>query len=203
MPPRTLSRLAGVSYIIIFFTAIFANFFVLDGLKADPLAFATANPMAVRLGIMAFLVAALFDIVIAWALLELYRKHQLTTLSTLFRMTHAVLMGAAVFALLPILTATTDAAVIAQVATFDNLWLIGLFFFGFHLLLLPRIIRLPKFIAIFLTLAGIMYALDTSAHFLLANYASYASIFLAMVAVPSILGEMAFGVWLLLAKPKS
>lgn len=203
MTKIALSRLAGVSYIIIFFTAIFANFFVLDGLKADPLAFATASPMAVRLGIMAFLVAALFDIVIAWALLELYRKHQLTTLSTLFRMTHAVLMGAAVFALLPILTASTDAAVMAQVAAFDNLWLIGLFFFGFHLLLLPRIIRLPKFIAVFLTLAGIMYAVDTSAHFLMPNYATYADIFLAMVAVPSILGEMAFGIWLLVAKAKS
>ena len=203
MTQKTLSRLAGVSYIIIFFTAIFANFFVLDGLKASPLEFAMASPMYVRLGVLAFLVAALFDIVIAWALYQLYREHELTMLSTLLRLAHAVLMGAAVFTLLPILAATSDAGVLAQVSSFDNLWLIGLFFFGFHLLLLPHIIRLPRFIAIFLTLAGIMYPVDTIAHFLMPDYTSYASIFLAMVAVPSILGEMVFGIWLLVAKPKS
>ena len=40
--------------------------------------------------------------------------------------------------------------------------------------------------------------LDTLAHFLLSNYSDYAAIFLLLVAVPSILGEMSFALWLLI-----
>ncbi|MGB1092462.1 MAG: DUF4386 family protein [Oceanobacter sp.] len=56
---------------------------------------------------------------------------------------------------------------------------------------------LPYEPKIFLVLAGVMYMLDTCAHFLLPNYADYAELFLMAVAVPSILGEMSMAVWLL------
>jgi hypothetical protein len=42
-----------------------------------------------------------------------------------------------------------------------------------------------------------MYMADTGAHFLLNNYDEYSSIFLVLVAVPSIFGEMALSIWLL------
>ncbi len=48
-----------------------------------------------------------------------------------------------------------------------------------------------------------MYIVDTSAHFLLENYDAYAGIFLTLVAVPSILGEMAFTIWLLVKGGKN
>ena len=38
---------------------------------------------------------------------------------------------------------------------------------------------------------------DTAAHFLLPNYDAYSSIFLALVAIPSIAGELSFSIWLL------
>jgi hypothetical protein len=40
--------------------------------------------------------------------------------------------------------------------------------------------------------------IDTAAHFVLPNYETYESIFLALVAIPSILGEMSFAIWLLI-----
>jgi hypothetical protein len=76
--------------------------------------------------------------------------------------------------------------------------LIGLFFFGIHLILLGRIIGKPRIIGLFLVLAGAMYMVDTAAHFVLPAYEAYATIFLALVAIPSIVGEMAFSVWLLI-----
>ncbi|HMR44378.1 MAG TPA: DUF4386 domain-containing protein, partial [Saprospiraceae bacterium] len=151
-----------------------------------------------RFGILAFLITVVFDVVVAWTLYELYKKHQLSGLSTLFRMMHAAIMGVAVFALPGALTLTTDAEILAQVNIFNTIWLIGLFFFGLHLILLGKIIGQPKIIAIFLVIAGVMYMVDTSAHFLLSNYDDYASVFLALVAIPSIVGEMAFAIWLLL-----
>lgn len=47
------------------------------------------------------------------------------------------------------------------------------------------------------------YMIDTGAHFLLSNYDGYGSIFLALVAIPSIIGEMSLAVWLLVKGGKN
>lgn len=198
MNKRKLSLIAGTSYLVIFFAAIFANFFVLESLANDPLATISDNHMMVRFGILAFLITVLFDVVVAWALYELYKEHSLSMPSTLFRMMHAAIMGVAVFALVITLSSNDSQEILDQVDIFNIIWLIGLFFFGAHLILLGRIIGKPGIIAFFVLLAGLMYIIDTSAHFILPNYEDYASIFLAMVAIPSIVGEMAFSLWLLL-----
>ena len=203
MKPRKLSIVAGVSYLIIFFAAIFANFFVLQSIIKDPLVTIQENHVIVRFGIMAFLITVVFDIVVAWALYELYKNHNLTGLSTLFRMMHAAIMGVAVFALPVALISTTGDEILKHVNNFNIIWLIGLFFFGVHLILLGRIIGKPKIIAVFLVISGIMYMLDTGAHFLLQNYEEYSSIFLALVAIPSIVGEMSLAVWLLIKGGKA
>jgi hypothetical protein len=153
--------------------------------------------MLVRLGILAFLITVVFDVVVAWALLELYRENNLSLLSTLFRMMHAAIMAVAVFALVVSLSAEGQQEILRQVDIFNIIWLIGLFFFGIHLILLGRIIGRPKIIGVFLVLAGVMYMMDTGAHFLLPDYEAHASVFLALVAVPSIVGEMSFSIWLL------
>jgi len=198
MNPRTLSKIAGTSYLVIFFAAIFANFFALESILKDPLMTIQENHLIVRFGILAFLITVVFDVVVAWALYELYKKHSLSGLSTLFRMMHAAIMGVAVFALPVALVSTTGQEILKQVDNFNIIWLIGLFFFGIHLVLLGRIIGKPGLISIFLIIAGIMYMVDTGAHFLLQNYEVYSSIFLALVAIPSIIGEMSFAIWLII-----
>ena len=197
MSSRKLAIIAGSSYLIIFFAAIFANFFVLEAILKNPLETVTENHLTVRFGILAFLITVVFDVIVAWALYELYKGHVLNLPSTLFRMMHAAIMGVAIFALPLVLDLDSNAAILQQVNIFNTIWLIGLFFFGIHLIFLARIIRNPKLIALFLILAGIMYMVDTCAHFLLPNYSDYASVFLSMVAIPSILGEMSFAIWLL------
>lgn len=129
MNTRQLSIVAGVSYWAIFFLAIYANFFVLESLIASPVETVANNQQHIRFGALAFLFAAVFDVVVAWALYLMYKGHQLIDLATWFRIIHAVLMGAAVFALLSILDLTESGAILAQVDTFNTLWLIGLFFF--------------------------------------------------------------------------
>lgn len=200
MNTKTLYKIAGISYIGIFFTAIFANFFVLDGIKQDPLAMVTESMTLVSLGALAFMLASVLDIVVAWVFKVLFSKHPLTTPSTYFRLTHAVIMGVAVFALVLLRGQTDASAILNQVAIFETMWLIGLFFFGVHLLLLANILKkvAPRWITIALFAAGVMYMIDTAAHFVLSNYSQYADIFLTMVAIPSILGEMALSIWLLL-----
>ncbi|WP_081211524.1 DUF4386 domain-containing protein [Salegentibacter sediminis] len=203
MQPRTLSIITGVSYWIIFFAAIFANFFVLEALRESPMATLQNNALLVRFGILAFLITVVFDVVVAWGLYKLYQENPWTGLSISFRMMHAAIMGVAIFALPFAIKSTTEAEILGQVDIFNTIWLIGLFFFGIHLILLGIIIRKPLVIALFLMIAGIMYILDTSAHFLISNYSDYQSIFLILVAIPSILGEMSFAIWLILKGGKS
>lgn len=195
--PRTLSLVAGISYFIIFFAAIFANFVVIESILQDPVNTILQKHLFVRAGILAFLLTVVFDVVIAWALYELFKEHPLSALSTLFRMMHAAIMGVAIFSLPMALALTGSEEILKQVDIFNTVWLIGLFFFGIHLILLGNIIGKPKIITIFLVIAGVMYMVDTAAHFMLPNYDDYGSVFLALVAIPSILGEMSFSVWLL------
>ncbi len=71
--PRTASLIAGIGYLIIFVLAIFANFFVREGLIDPDNAAATFANIAdsellFRAGIVGFLAIFIVDIVIAWAL---------------------------------------------------------------------------------------------------------------------------------------
>jgi hypothetical protein len=198
IPPRKLSIVAGLSYLIIFFAAIFANFFALESIIQDPLEAIEQNQFIVRLGIIAFLLTAVFDVIVAWALYELYKNHPFSNLSTYFRLIHAIIMGVAIYQLPEMLNSTSSQEILRMVNTFNIIWLIGLFFFGIHLILLGKIMDGPKIISIFLVAAGIMYMIDTIAHFMLPNYEKYNVIFLAIVATTSIIGEMSFTFWILL-----
>lgn len=197
MSQRSLSLIAGSGYLLIFFAAIFGNFLALESLTKAPLATVLEQPALVRAGIVAFLVTVVFDVVVAWALFELFKSHPLSGLSMLFRMMHAAIMGVAIYALPPVLQSTNEGDILSHVQDFNTIWLIGLFFFGIHLILLGSILRQPRFIAAFLVLAGTMYMIDTVAHFALASYADYESAFLIAVAIPSIVGEMSLAIWLL------
>ncbi|MCA9344834.1 DUF4386 domain-containing protein [Candidatus Saccharibacteria bacterium] len=204
MKDKKLYKIAGLSYIGIFFAAMFGNFFVLDSLKNDPIDMVVNNMTLVSWGAIAFLVAAVLDTIVAWVLKDLYAKHPLTTPSTYFRLIHAALMGMAVYAIVTMRGLTGEESILSQIEIFDTIWLIGLFFFGVHLLMLSNILRgvVPKWITYALLAAGVMYMIDTTAHFVMSNYDSYADTFLALVAIPSILGEMALSVWLLLKSRK-
>lgn len=194
---RHYALIAGVNYLIIFFAAIFANFFVLEALKTDPVGTVTTSGLIVRLGIMAFLVAAVCDVIVAWALQKLYADHPFTTLSTYFRLIHAALMAVGLFALVPILSVTGAPEIMGMVTVFNTIWLIGLFFFGAHLLLLGRIVTHITFIPSVLLIAGFMYMVDTTANVMLSDYDAYADMLLLFVAAPAVVGEMGFALWLL------
>ena len=195
--PRTLSLIAGSGYWVIFFAAIFANFFVLESIRDNPLETIQKSNAMVRVGILAFMLTVVFDVIVAWALYELYKRHPLSFLSTLFRMMHASIMGVAIFALPAVFNLDSNEEILEQIDIFSTTWLLGLFFFGVHIIILGFIINKPRVIMFFLILAGTMYMVDTAAHFTLSRYEEYASILLVLVLIPSILGEMSLAIWLL------
>ena len=78
MNKRNLSIIAGISYWIIFFAAIFANFMMLERITQDPVGTVVVHHGLVRAGIFAFMVTVVFDVVVAWALYELFMGHPLS-----------------------------------------------------------------------------------------------------------------------------
>lgn len=214
---RTAAGWAAGGYVAIFVLAIFANFLALTpvlqpGDAADTAAALRESETAFRLGAVAFLGIFVIDVVLAWALWVLFRPvhRDLSLLAAWFRLTYTVVLGAALgflYAALWLAGApdalgeANDDAVLLALQTFDFTWVAGLAAFGAHLVVLGVLLlraRGPRWIAWLLLAAGAAYALDTVAHLLLADYEASADLFLAVVAVPSVIGEMSFAVWLLL-----
>lgn len=214
---RTGARVAGIGYMAIFVFAIFANFLAVGSVLNPGDASATAESLAashgtVRIGAIAFLVIFVLDIAVAWALHMLFRRvhADLSLLAAWFRLGYSIMLGTALvflFAALALVSDPTlagsgsDAQVLLALRAFDFTWVAGLAAFGIHLVLLGRLLLLtdgaPRALGYILMLAGTAYAVDTVAHLALADYETWSSQFLVLVAVPSIVGELWLAVWLL------
>lgn len=222
LAPRQAARIAGYSYLAIFVLAIFANFIVLERLIQPGDAAATATNILgseglFRLGLVSFLVVFALDVAIAWALYVFFRQvhRDLSLLTAWFRLVYTVLLGVAVIFLFLALQLLSGADYLTALATgprdaqlllflegFNYAWLIGLAVFGIHLALLGWLVlrsgAIPKILGLLLVLAGAGYVIDTLANALLASYDDYATLFLLIAALPSLIGEGALAIWLLL-----
>lgn len=224
--PRQAAVVAGISYLALFVVAIFANFFVLEGLiEAGDATTTVANIREseglFRAGLVGFLSIVILDIVIAWALHIIFKPldRDLSLLTAWFRLIYSTLLGVAtIFFFLALelisganyLTAFTpdqlDAQALAYLNAFNVTWLIGLLMFGIHLVLLGYMILRSgitnRALGYILILAGAGYIIDTAAHALLGNYDDYETLFGLIVAIPSVIGELSVGLWLLLRAGK-
>lgn len=215
---RSAARWAGLGYLALFFLAIFANFLAV-GAVLDPedarstVADLTASETTFRLGVLAFLAVFLIDIVVAWALYVLFRAahRDLSLLAAWSRLVYTVFLGVGLVFLFRALALVEaggtdqdrlDADVLLALQSFDFTWIVGLAAFGLHLVLLSRLLLatpgVPRWLGWTVMVAGVAYVVDTVAHIVLADYTTYADIFLTLVAVPAVVGELGVTVWLLL-----
>jgi hypothetical protein len=224
--PAKAARVAGIGYLIIFVLGIFANFFIFGGLLVRGDAAATANNIMAngllfRGGMLSWLIVLICDIVIAWALYIFLKpvSKSLSLLTAWFRLVYVTIFGITQLNLLFVLLLLSGTDYLAVFDTNQlqalamlflnghNLgFLIGLVFFGVHLLLLSYLIfkssYIPKILGVLLILSSLGYLIDSFANFLLPNYADYETIFLLLVAIPGIIGELSFTLWLLLKGTK-
>ena len=217
--PRHAARIAGVSYLVMFVLAIFANFVVLDGLiEAGNAAITVANITKsiglFRLGLVAFLVIFILDVVIAWALHVVFRdvNRDLSLAAAWFRLVYTVFLGVGLVSFFQVLLLVSrpvylsadliNAQTMLAMESFESTWLIGLAAFGIHLVLIGVLIirsgLVSKTLGVILIAAGVAYASDTVAHAVLTDYQAIAGVLLAAVAIPSMIGEGWLGLWLAL-----
>ena len=220
-PIHKIARFAGFGYLLIFITGIFSNFFVLEGLVVPEDATATTrnimqNEMMFRIGLVSFILMVVFDLLLAWALYILFRpvNKDLSLLSGWLRLVNGTVFGIALFGLVNVLqmingaenpgleAASLPAQIMLSLDTFNHTWLIGLVFFGFHLILLGYLIirsgYIPRIIGYLLIVAGIGYLIDSFANFLLPSYEDYADILMMIVVIPGVVGELSLTLWLLI-----
>lgn len=218
---KKIALIAGIGYLVIFITGIYANFFILENLVVPGDAVATTenitnNATQFRGGILSFILMVAFDVVLAWALYILFKSVNisLAQLSAWLRLVNATIFGVALYHLFSVLqlTGSLDFAsiftpeqlqghVMLSLSAFNYTWLLGLVFFGIHLLFLGYLIiqsgKMPKVLGILLIIAGVGYLIDSFAHFMMPNYADYENLFAMLVIVPGVIGELSFTVWLL------
>ena len=221
---RGAALLAGISYVAMFVLAIFANFVVRQGLIEPDNAAVTVANLTVsiglfRLGVIAFLVIFLLDVVIAWALYIVFREvsRDLSLGAAWFRLVYSAFLGVALVFLYRAMQLVTDAGIASALGgdqinaqtmvaleSFDKVWRVGLVAFGVHLVLIGYLVirsgMASPVLGYLLVAAGIAYGLDSVARTLMDNYPSFAALFQAMVAVPSMIGEGWLGLWLLLGR---
>jgi len=218
---RNAALIAGLGYLIIFITGIFANFFVIEDLivpgnAATTVSNIAANESLYRIGILSFIIMVIFDVVLAWALYILLKpvNKSLSLLAAWLRLINATIFGIALHNLLNVLllingvdystvigTDQLHAQAMLYLDAFNYTWLLGLVFFAIHLFVLGYLAfksgYIPRFIGALLIIAGIGYLVDSMAHFLLPDYADYKTIFSTIVVVPGAIGELSFTIWLL------
>jgi len=224
---RRAALIAGVAYAVMFVLAIGANFGALAQIvvpddPATTVANIAEHESAFRLGMAAFAVIAVLDIVIAWALHVLLRDlaPNRSLLAAWFRLAYGAIFAVAVGFMYVALVLATDPERFAgldaggrealaglSMVGFDTIWHLALAVFGLHLIMIASIIVparvAPRALGVVLALAGAAYIADTFARIVPPDYAAVADIMLVVVALPSMIGEMWFAGWLLLRASRS
>lgn len=209
---RKVAMVAGFGLLIMAILAPFA-FFVLQKLIVPGDAAATANNIMAsaglfRIGICSFLIVAILDVVVAWALYILLApvNKNLSLLAAWFRLVYAAIFGMALVNLLNVLqllgganylTAFEQNQLHAQVMllinAFNNGWDIGLAIFGLHLFLLGYLVfksgYFPKILGILVIVASSGYLIDSFGKLLLPNYNM-------TIAMFTFIGEVLLIFWL-------
>jgi hypothetical protein len=211
---RTAAVVAGLGLLMMAILAAFANFSVFQNLVVPGDAKTTAdNIMAsgglFRIGICSFLVVAILDIVVAWALYVLLKpvNKSISLLAAWFRVVYAAIFAIALnnlFSALQLLNGTDYLKAIETnqlqvqamlfLSEFRYGWDIGLVVFGLHLFVLGYLVfqsgYIPRWLGLLLAVAALGYLVDSFGKFLLPNYN-------VSIAQFTFVGEVLLIFWLL------
>ncbi|NNF13624.1 MAG: DUF4386 domain-containing protein [Gemmatimonadetes bacterium] len=219
---RWYARAAGVGYLAIIATGIFAEFFVRSGLVVRGDASTTAaniraSEMLFRSGIASEFVMLASDVFVALALYVVFCSvnRAAAMLAAFFRLAHASIVGVNILNMYVPLLLVRDAAALGgfDAAEREGLallllethgfgYVIGLVFFGVHCAILGYLVVrsdfVPRVLGFLLMLAAAGYLVDSFARALLPDYAAVEAVFTAAVFGPAFVAELSFALWLLI-----
>jgi hypothetical protein len=205
---------AGIGLLVMAVLAGLANFGAIERLVTDGDATKTAHdilasPGWFRFAIVAMVLVAILDVIVAWALFVFLKPvHEgASRLAAWMRVAYAAVFAVAVSQLVGTLNLLSDADYLktfsaAQLRTqallkidaFHDIWNVSLVFFGLYLVLIGALAfrsgYVPKFVGVLVVIAGIGYLVDSFGSLLVANYS-------LKVGALTFVGEVVLMIWLL------
>jgi hypothetical protein len=211
---KTIARLTGLGYLIIFITGFFGNFYVLENMVVSGDAIntfenITNNFETYNYGVLSFVIMVVIDLLLSWPLYLLLKdiNKNLALTSSILRIINAGIFFLALKSLIDIslVNNVQDLTLMLSMQPFIDfniIWNFGLIVFGFHLILLSKLLYkselFPRVLGLLILLSGIGYIVDSTAQITLNNYLHYKELLESFVIVSGVLGEFSFTVWLLL-----
>ncbi|NNV54106.1 DUF4386 domain-containing protein [Limnovirga soli] len=216
---KNLARIAGLLYLIVIATGLFAEVFVRQAFNVSGDALKTANNIQssetlFRLGIVADIVNFIFGLPCVLIIYFLFKRINkfLLQLALLFVIVQTAIIGVNLLHQTTPLLMLGNSAYLqtfqpSQLATLSQLSLniqgvgyaIGLVFFGCYCLLVGYVIFnskiVPKLLGILYMISGIGYLINS---FTMLLSKGFANPIFSYVAIPIFIGELAFCLWLLI-----
>ncbi len=206
------SLIAAVSLLLMTILAPIANFgaimnLIVEGDPAATLSKISSSMGMFRVGIFLFLIVAVLDVIVAWALYILFTQSnkELSLLAAWFRLVYTAVLAASINHLFQVLSLVNQSninslgenqiaiQVMLELKAFLSGWDLGLLIFGVHLLVLGYLvvksIDFPKFLGILIAIAGLGYAIDSVGKILLVGYSLTISMY-------TFIGEVLLIFWL-------
>lgn len=218
---RKSALIGGTALIIMALAAFFSYGLVYENLVLQGDANATFNSLKssntlFTAGVFGWFIILITDIVVTWAFYTFLEpiNRSLALLAAWLRLTYTTILGVAILNLVFVLLLTngTDnlsfnidqlqAHIMLFLEAFETTWAIDLIIFGGHLLVIGFIAfkssEIPKVISILLLLAAIGYIIINVFISFFSQYNEVISILKFIFNVPMIVGELGFGIWLLI-----
>ena len=220
---KTLARIAGLLYLFVIATGLFAEVFVRQALRVPGNAMATAHNIQAseqlfRLGLVADLINFILGLPCVLIIYILFKhvNKWLASLALIFLIIQTAIIAVNLLnQITPLLYLENDVYLQSfspqQLATLSLLSLntqaqgygIGLVFFGVYCLIVGYLVfkskRVPAIIGILYVLSGLCYLVNSFTMLLSANFSNPLFVYLA---VPIFIGELSFCLWLLIAGVK-
>ncbi|MGE7998283.1 DUF4386 domain-containing protein [Lysinibacillus sp. NPDC093190] len=218
---RKSALIGGTALIIMALAAFFSYGFAHENLvlqgdsRATFINLKSSNTLF-KAEIFGWIIILITDIMVTWAFYIFLKpiNSSLALLAAWFRLTYTAILGVAILNLIFVLLLSngTDnlsfnidqlqAHVMLFLKAFETIWAIDLIIFGGHLLVIGFIAfkssEIPKVISILLLLAAIGYIIINVFISFFSQYNEVISILKLIFNVPMILGELGFGMWLLI-----
>lgn len=184
-PVRQAGITAGVGILLMSALSGFGIFVALEGLVTQGDAAQTATDIMGSEGLFRFGIVSLFlvvalDVVVAWALYRVFSPVSVgvSMLAAFFRLVYAGVFLVAISQLLGVLRLLSNedylsvfsagqlrAQALMGIDAFTNVWTVGLFLFGLHLLVIGYLAYrsgyVPRLLGVLLALAGLGYVVDS------------------------------------------
>lgn len=224
---RKVALTAGISLIIMALAAFFSYGLVYGKLVVPGKANVTLNHILsssqlFNAGIFGWLIILICDIIVSWCFYIILKpiSKNLSLLGAWLRLTYVGILGIAILNLIFVSILTRKADYLSTFTTdqlqtyvmlfleaFDFSWSIGLIIFGGHLLIVDYLAYrsdfIPKIISILLLIGAISYMLIHLCYSFLPQLDSITGILESILSVPMALGELGFGIWLLVKGGKA